>query len=130
MIDCNIVEWPIVKMHFGSHSSYEDVIAWLKQCDKILEKKQKFIIISTFDDNYQFGHEARIQQAKWFKSVKPELKKWCLSMLRVTQDPIIIKKIRAPAMDKGMPFKCIAVDNISLAWEKASQILLKREFVA
>jgi hypothetical protein len=125
VISCEIVQWPIVRMHFGNYPTYDDVTAWLKQCDTILDKKQRFIVISTFDDNYQFEHEARIHQAKWFKSVKPELKRWCLSMLRVTQDPVMVKKINRPAMNKSMPFSCIAVKDIHLAWEKANDMLVK-----
>ncbi len=125
MISCSMNQWPIVRMHFGSHPTYDDVKDWLKQCDSILERKQKFIVIVTFEDNYQFQHESRILQAKWFKSVKSELKKSCLGMLRVTQDQVMIKKINTPAMNKGMPFRCIAVDNADFADMKALDILSK-----
>jgi hypothetical protein len=129
MIKCDIQKWPIVNMHFGSLPSYEDAINWLETCDEILKKKQKFLIISSFSENYQFEHNARIKQAKWFKKSKPELAKWCLGMIRITQDPIMIEKINAPAMAKGMPFKCIAVDNFNIALEKALQILTQENLI-
>ncbi|WP_150464201.1 hypothetical protein [Francisella sp. XLW-1] len=129
MIDCDISKWPIVKMHFGSSPSYKDVLSWLDKCSQILKKQQKFLVISTFSEQYQFEHKARLKQAKWFKESKPELAKWCLGMIRVTNDPIMIKKINAPAMAKGMPFSCIAVDNTCSAWEKAQQILIEDNLI-
>jgi hypothetical protein len=127
MINCDFTTWPIIRMHFGSNPTYTDAITWLKHCDEILEKKQEFLIISTFEENYQFEHKARIKQAKWFKSVKPELKKWCIGMLRVTNDPIMVDKINSSAMKKGMPFKCTAMINLESAWTQANKILHYKE---
>lgn len=129
MIKCDISKWPIVKMHFGSSPTYKDAINWLKTCNEILRKKQKFLVISSFSENYQFEHKARIKQAKWFKESKPELAKWCLGMIRITQDPVMIKKINSPAMTKGMPFRCIVTSNSSAAWEKARQILMQDNLI-
>ncbi|MBK2124693.1 hypothetical protein [Fangia hongkongensis] len=125
MIRCNINDWPVVRMHFHSYPSYEEVINWLSDCDRILKEKREFVLISTFDEHYQFEHRARKKQAIWFKSVKNELSKWCLGMFRVTQDPVIIKKINAPAMSKGMPFQCIVVEDVKKAELQAHELLTK-----
>ncbi|QIV93940.1 hypothetical protein [Allofrancisella frigidaquae] len=129
MIECDTTKWPIVNMHFGSYPTYKDALDWLDNCSEILRRQQKFLIISTFSENYQFEHKARIKQAKWFKQAKSELAKWCLGMIRVTQDPIMIKKINTPAMHKGMPLNCIAVKDISSAKEKAYQILIEGNLI-
>ncbi|WP_150467557.1 hypothetical protein [Francisella sp. SYW-9] len=129
MIECNMSKWPIVNMHFGSYSNYDDVLNWLNFCDEILEKQQKFLIISSFSEKYQFEHNARVKQAKWFKKSKPKLSKWCLGMIRITQDPIMIEKINNPAMHKGMPFRCIVADNFNDASKQAQQILMKNNLI-
>ncbi|MDA0910016.1 MAG: hypothetical protein O2809_00470 [Proteobacteria bacterium] len=123
MIQCDIQDWPIVRMHFHNYPHYDEVIHWLNDCDSLLKRKIPFLLISTFEAHYQFTHDARKKQAVWFKTVKNDLAKYCLGMFRVTEDPTMIAKLQSPAMRKGMPFQCIAVRDVVTAYQQAHKLL-------
>lgn len=125
IIQCEIGKWPIVRLHFPSYPTDQAVSKWLNQLDLFLSIKEPYIVISSFDQNYQFSQQARKEQVKWFKSNKEMLKKYCLAFLRVTTDQEMIAKLKLPAMGRGMPFQCIACSSIDEAMTKAQKMLDK-----
>lgn len=124
-IGCNITSWPIVRLHFPSYPSDASVQQWLSKLDSIIERGSRCVAISTFDANYQFSQNARKLEMQWFKANKTKLGQLCLGMIRVTTDPVMIKKLQNPTMEKGMPFRCIASPSIDDATHIAHNIILK-----
>jgi hypothetical protein len=80
-------------------------------------------VISTFAEHYHFSQAGRRQQAIWYKKIKERLARYCLGMIRVTRDELIIQRLRNPAIAKGIPFPCIVVDDLSQANQRARQLL-------
>ena len=121
-IACDLSNWPIIKLHFPSFPSDEAVDCWIRQLDEILLRQESYVVISTFDREYQFSQQARKVEMAWFKRNKPLLAKYCCAMLRVTNDTEMIAKLSSPAMEKGMPFRCIPVQTLELAVQQAKLI--------
>lgn len=122
-ISCKIQDWPIVRMHFPNNPTDVAVESWLNEIDIILERKNPCVVISTFDEHYQFSPEARKKQALWFKRAKAKLNQFCLGMVRVTHDEEMIKKITSNAMRQGMPFICTPASTLLEAEFIAKKIL-------
>ena len=101
MITVNLNKMPIVEMHFGNKPNDKDVKIWLNKCQSIINQELKFVVVSTFDESYQFSQKGRKLQNEFYKSVFNDLKKYCLAMLRVTEAPKIIKKVEAPSLKKN-----------------------------
>lgn len=124
-LSCDVTRWPIIRMHFPRSPTDKMVEMWLNELDLLLKRIEHCVVISTFDSDYQFSVEARRKQALWFKRNKTWLHLYCIGMVRVTNDPEIIRKIKAPAMRKGMPFVCIPARSLHEAEHVANQLLLE-----
>lgn len=122
-INCTTNNWPIIHIHFPSFPTDETVSIWIKQLDSLVTTSESYVVITTFDRNYQFSQSARKEQMAWFKRNKVSLSQNCLAMLRVTNDPDMIDKLSKPAMKKGMPFRCIACPSFSAAAQMARDLL-------
>lgn len=125
-ITCDLSNWPIVRLHFPSFPSDEAVDCWIRELDEVLLRQEPYVVISTFDREYQFSQQARKVEMAWFKRHKSLLAKYCRGMLRVTNDAEMIAKLNSPAMAKGMPFRCIPVQTLELALQQA-KLILNRE---
>lgn len=125
-IICDINSFPILRLHFPSFPSDDAVNCWIRELDKVLLHHESYVVISTFDREYQFSQTARKVEMAWFKQHKPLLAKYCRAMLRVTTDTEMIAKLNSSAMKKGMPFRCIPVSSQELAMRQA-ELILNRE---
>lgn len=114
-ITCNTHNWPIIHLHFPSFPQDEMVSRWISELDNIINRHEPYIVISTFDNNYQFSQNARKEEMYWFKRNKPLLNEYCLGMLRITRDEEMLAKLNSPAMKKGMPFRCIPCASLEEA---------------
>jgi RimJ/RimL family protein N-acetyltransferase len=119
-IGCDISNWPIVRLHFPSYPVDNAVVQWLHKLDTIITIGAPFVVISTFDTDYQFSQASRKEQVFWFKRNKSLLEKYCLGMLRVTTDPVMREKLNNPAMHRNMPFRCIPCTSLEHAEQMAS----------
>lgn len=128
-ITCDLDHWPIVNLHFPSYPTDDAVKNWIQKIDKVIDKKDPYIVISTFEENYQFSQNARKEEIFWFKRNKPILQKYCLGMLRVTTDTEMIRKLNNPALNKGMPFPCIACNTWNIAYDMALKILKNHNII-
>lgn len=120
---------PLLFLHFPSYPDDLQVEKWLERLNQITRTKTPYVVISTFDDNYQFSQEARKLEMRWFKQNKPVLAEYCLAMLRVTTDVDMIEKLNSPAMANGMPFRCIPIASKEEAIKQAEVILLENHHV-
>lgn len=127
-ISCEVSSWPIVYLRFPSYPTDKAVTHWISQLNSLIASLDPYIVISSFDLNYQFSQNARKEEMAWFKNNKKHLEKFCLGMLRVTTDLDMITKLNSPAMKKGMPFKCIPCPSLEVAQQMADIIL--RENIA
>jgi hypothetical protein len=114
---------PLLFLHFPSYPNDLQVAKWLTKLNQITKTKMPYVVISTFDDCYQFSQEARKLQMRWFKQNKIILAEYCLAMLRVTTDTEMIQKLNSSAMINGMPFRCIPVASKEEALKQAQMIL-------
>lgn len=122
-IHCDTSDWPLVRIHFPDHPQEEDVKQWLHECEMILARDERCVVLATFAEHYQFSASARRYQALWFKRNVARLAASCIAMLRVTRDLQMIGKITTNAMRKGMPFICIPASSVNSAEDIARRLL-------
>ncbi len=122
-IDCIIHNWPIIHINFPSFPTDYAVSNWIKQLELLVTIPEPYVVITTFDHNYQFSQSARKEQMGWFKRNKKLLAQYCRGMLRVTNDADMISKLNKPAMKKNMPFQCIACQSVTVATQMAHELL-------
>jgi RimJ/RimL family protein N-acetyltransferase len=123
-IHCDAAEWPLLRLHFNDHPRDDDVKSWLANVDILLARRERFVVISTFGEHYQYSPAARRYQALWFKQNTDALAS-CIAMVRVTRDAEMRAKITSNAMRKGMPFVCIPAHSIPEAEAIAARLIRK-----
>lgn len=94
----DVTPMQIMDMRFSAHVSVEEFELWLTQIERLLLKKQSFVVVMQTDVETTFPDEYRQLQAIWYKKFKHLFFQYCLGLVRIAQDQADQHRLNSPAL--------------------------------
>ena len=88
----------IMDMRFAAHVSLAEFELWLTQIERLLLKKQMFVVVMHTESGTTFPDEYRQRQAVWYKQYKSLFAQYCIGLVRIAQDSQDQQRLNTPAL--------------------------------
>ena len=108
----------IMDMRFSAHVSVAEFELWLTQIERLLLKKQFFVVVMQTEVGTTFPDEYRQLQAIWYKQYKQLFFQYCLGLVRIAQDSDDQQRLNSPALHAAwrVPYYVTLDHSDALQW--------------
>ena len=108
----------ILDMRFSAHVSVAEFELWLTQIERLLLKKQKFVLVMQTEIETRFPEAYRQLQGVWYKKFKQLFFQYCLGLVRIAQDSVDQERLNTPALHAAwrVPYYVTLDQSDALQW--------------
>lgn len=108
----------IMDMRFSGQVRIAEFELWLTQVERLLLKKQHFVLVMHSAVGTTFPEEYRQLQAVWYKTYKQLFFQYCLGLVRIAQDRHDQQRLNSPALHAAwrVPYYVTLNNADALQW--------------
>lgn len=111
----------IIDMRFSAHVTVAEFELWLTEVERLLLKKQNFVLVMHTEIGTTFPDEYRQLQAQWYKKYKALFFQYCLGLVRIAQDRQDQQRLNSPALHAAWRVPYYVTLKQADAWQWAVQ---------
>ena len=113
-----VTHMQILDMRFSAHVSVAEFELWLTQIERLLLKKQKFVLVMQTEIETRFPEAYRQLQGVWYKKFKQLFFQYCLGLVRIAQDSVDQERLNTPALHAAwrVPYYVTLDQSDALQW--------------